>query len=580
MTGIETAQLVEALLRPQAYPHRPEKVELAQTQMSLVFMTGEFVYKVKKPVNLGYLDYTTLEKRLFFCQQEVALNRRLCPGIYLGVATVSLDNGKLVVEGKGEATEYAVKMRQLPAERMMDVLLVQGKVSAEMVKRVAARMARFHREAATNPAISAFGSLEAIQANTEENFSQTQKYVGSAISPEEFEAIKIWTRDAMAAQKSLFQRRVEQGRIRDCHGDLHAANVCFTNGVCIYDCIEFNDRFRYCDVASETAFLAMDLDFHGRPGLSRAFTNAYGELSKDGEIAQLLDFYKVYRACVRGKVECFRSDDKLVPAADRERALQRAQAYFRLAASYVAASGGTPLSSGGRELKRVPIHRDHPAPSPVEGEGTNATPQWDQRQRRAAAATRLRLFITVGLTGTGKTVLAEALTARLGLALISSDVVRKKLAAIPLAEHRYEEFDRGLYSAEFTRRTYDALFEEADRLLAKGKSVILDASFRKAEERRRAGQVARSRGADLWTIEVTCPEEVVRERLEQRMRQANVPSDGRWEVYVSQKQDFDPVETGPGHVRVDSSRSIPELVEQVVQALSPKKKASASKRSV
>lgn len=587
MVELETSKLVEALLRPEAYPHRPERVELAQTQMSLVFMTGQFVYKVKKPVNLGYLDYSTLAKRLFFCQQEVALNRRLCPEVYLGVAPIARQGDRLVVEGKGEAVEYAVKMRQLPRDRTMDVLLEKGRVTREMVRQVADRMARFHSQAETSPAISAFGSLEAIHTNTQENFSQTERYVGRAISSEQYGAIRDWTRAFMKRQAPLFERRVREGRIRDCHGDLHAAHVCFskipryiggTDGICIYDCIEFNNRFRYCDVASEIAFLAMDLDFHRHPDLSRTFTRSYMELAGDKDMGQLLDFYKVYRAYVRGKVECFRSEDRLVSPADREKALHRAQAYFDLAVSYIEGGPRRPrrttlLSPRGRERERVPIHRD-----PVKGDGGHKTPSERRNRQSRKSTTPLRLFITVGMVGTGKTALAEALARELDVTVLSSDAVRKGLAAIPLTEHRYEEFNAGIYSADFTRRTYDALFDEADRLLSEGKSVILDASFKRAEERDRARQAARMRGADFWLIEVTCPEEVVRQRLEERLRQPNVPSDGRWEIYLAQKRDFDPVQPEAHHIRADSSKSLAQMVEDILSRLSGQHKASASRR--
>lgn len=551
MPEIEISELVKALLNPDAYPHQPRKVELAQTQMSLVFMTGQFAYKVKKPVNLGYLDYTTLEKRLFFCQQEVKLNRRLCPEVYLGVAPICRKGDKLVMEGEGEVVEHAVKMQQLPQDRMMDVLLERHQVTEDMVKQVATRMAQFHREAETSPAISAFGSLDIIETNIEENLSQTEEHIGTAISAKEYETIRDHTRSFIQEQAPLFRRRVKEGRIRDCHGDLHAANICFWNELVIYDCIEFNDRFRYCDVASEIAFLAMDLDFHNRIDLSKVFSQAYIQLSDDNEIKPLLAFYKGYRACVRGKVECFKSEDKLVSATDRERALRRARAYFKLAVSYIVTTRGrarrtNPLAPRGRELER--------------------------------GGWRLRLFITVGLVGTGKTVLAEALAKKLGLNVISSDVVRKRLAGIPLTERHYEEFDKGLYSLESTRRTYDALFEEADKLLARGKSVILDASFRKAEERLKAEKVARVRNAQFWIIEVACPEEIVRQRLEWRLHQTDASSDGRWEIYVAQKQDFEPIEPGQPHIRLDTSRPVDELVEMVTQQLASHTKSPTSRR--
>jgi aminoglycoside phosphotransferase family enzyme len=326
---------VEALLEPKAFLHKPEKVELVQTQMSLIYLTGEFVYKVKKPVNLGYLDYTTLEKRHFFCRRELELNRRLCPDAYLAVVPIVKENGELRMEGQGEAIEYAVKMRQLPQGRMMDVLLSRGQVTLEMVESVAERLAGFHQKAATNQEIAAFGKLNVIRQNCDENFVQTEKYVGLTILRAKYERIRDYTNDFIESKAGLFEKRVGEGRIRDCHGDLHAAHVCFTDDICIYDCIEFNDRFRYCDVTSELAFLAMDLDRYQRPGLSRHLVDSYVGLSHDEELLTLLNFYKCYRAYVRGKVEGFKLDDPLISQSEKMKALETARSYFQLAELYV-----------------------------------------------------------------------------------------------------------------------------------------------------------------------------------------------------------------------------------------------------
>jgi len=310
--------------------------------MSFILLTGEYVYKIKKPVNLGYLDYTTLEKRRFFCQQELELNRRLCPDAYLAVVpiTMSLRGAKrrsnlLRIGGQGKAIEYAVKMKQLPQDRMMDVLLPQGRVTQEMVARVAEKLVGFHQRAETNQKIAAFGRLDVIRQNTDENFAQTEKYIGISITAEEYRHVKNYTDNFVDSNASLFDKRVREGKIKDCHGDLHAAHVCFTDGICIYDCIEFNDRFRYSDVASEIAFLAMDLDRYRQAGLSRHLINTYVGLSHDEGLLKLLDFYKCYRAYVRGKVESFKLDDPYIPEEEKAKVLTAAQGYFQLAESYL-----------------------------------------------------------------------------------------------------------------------------------------------------------------------------------------------------------------------------------------------------
>jgi aminoglycoside phosphotransferase family enzyme len=326
---------VGALLKSRAYPHKPQKIELVQTQMSFIFLTGEYVYKIKKPVNLGYLDYTTLEKRHFFCHQELKLNRRLCPDAYLAVVPIVEEKGKLRIEGGGKAIEYAVKMKQLPQDRMMDLLLPRGQVTLEMVARVAEKLMGFHQNAETNQKIAAFGRLDVIRHNCDENFAQTEKYIGTSITAEEYQHIRNYTNNFIDSNARLFDKRVREGKIRDCHGDLHAAHVCFTDDICIYDCIEFNDRFRYSDVASEVAFLAMDLDRYQQAGLSRHLVNTYVGLSHDEELLKLLNFYKCYRAYVRGKVESFKLDDPYIPEEEKAKVLTAARSYFELAESYV-----------------------------------------------------------------------------------------------------------------------------------------------------------------------------------------------------------------------------------------------------
>jgi len=335
----ELPALVQALLNPRAYPEPSHHIELEQTQLSFAFLTGDYVYKVKKAVDFGFLDFTTLEKRRFFCEQEVVLNRRLCPDIYLGVVAITRQGRDIAIGGDGEVIEYAVKMRQLPRERMMDRLLPRGQVTPGMVERVAGKVADFHSRAEVIGEERGCGGLETVLVNTEENFVQTEKYIGVSIPENAYHAIKSYSDCFVEENASLFTERVRRGRVRDCHGDLHAAHVCFCNDICIYDCIEFNDRFRYGDVASEVAFLAMDLDHYGRVNLSRQFVNAYMAASQDAELETLLNFYKCYRAYVRGKVEGFKLDDPHIAKAEKEKILAIARDYFELADSYTMQSG-------------------------------------------------------------------------------------------------------------------------------------------------------------------------------------------------------------------------------------------------
>lgn len=330
----ELPPLIQALFKPEAYPDPPRAIELVQTQISYVFLADNLVYKIKKLVDFGFLDFTTLEKRKHFCEKEIELNRRLCPDAYLGVVTVTQDNGSYHIGGRGEAVEYAVNMRRLPRERMMDVLLAGNKVTPDMLRRVAEIVAAFHRKAATGGEINTVGGINAVITNTSENFTQTEKHVGAIIPRETFHRIRDFTEGFISENSSLFRQRADEGRIRDCHGDLHAAHICFGEKICIYDCIEFIDRFRYTDVAAEVAFLAMDLDHYGRSDLSKTFVDAYVASSGDKDILSLLNFYKCYRAYVRGKIGCQQYEDPHIPAAAKEAVLANTQGYFELAESY------------------------------------------------------------------------------------------------------------------------------------------------------------------------------------------------------------------------------------------------------
>jgi len=327
--------LPKALLNPEIYPDRPEEVKFIETHISLVFLTGKHVYKVKKPVDFGFLDFTTLEKRRYFCEQEVTLNRRLSPEIYLGVVKITRDGDEISWEGRGEVIEYAVKMKQIPEEFLMDKLLERGKVTPEMVKAVSEKLTRFYSIAETNDFIKSFARPERVKQDTDENFEQTHPYIGVTIAKDIYEEVKRKTNDFYKTRDKIFYQRITSDRIRDCHGDLRLEHIFWGNEISIFDCIEFNERFRYTDVAADIGFLAMDLDYHGREDLSHHLIRIYIERSDDRDLMKVLDFYKCYRAFVRGKVESFRLDDPNIPGKEKKEALIRAQKYFSLSHRYI-----------------------------------------------------------------------------------------------------------------------------------------------------------------------------------------------------------------------------------------------------
>ncbi len=326
-------QVVQALMKPEAYDEEPGQIELTQTHISFVFLTRNFVYKVKKAVDLGFLDFTTLEKRRFFCEKELELNKRLCGDMYLEVVPINRSN-VIKIKGEGETVEYAVKMTRMPQEKMMNKLLEENKVDSKIIDRIAKIIAEFHSKAETNRRINEFGSLAIIETNWKENFEQTQEFVGKTITMEDFKLIRERIDDFMKRNAPFFGKRMAEGRVRDCHGDIHSGNIFVTDRIYIFDAIEFNERFRYSDVASDIAFLAMDLDFKERTDLSNFFIERYVKYSGDQELMTLLPFYKCYRAYVRGKVTSFKLKDPNVGGEEKSAAIKEAKSYFKLASIY------------------------------------------------------------------------------------------------------------------------------------------------------------------------------------------------------------------------------------------------------
>ncbi|NPB06639.1 MAG: gluconokinase [Aquificae bacterium] len=304
--------------------------ELKQTHASWVLLLPDRVYKIKKPVNFGFLDYSTPEKRRQMCQKELLLNRRLCPWLYESVVPVSEINGRWELENPSNPVEWAVKMKRIPEGALLSERL--DRATKEELKKVALRLAEFHKKAER---ADRYGSLEVIRYNAQENFDQTAPFVGDAITEDDYAFIKEKTFAFLDKKTRLFQRRVEEGKIKDGHGDVRAEHVAFLpQGVCIFDCIEFNDRFRCGDVVNDMCFLSTELEFFGRPELAKAYEDEYFALTGDEEGRELLPFYKTYRAYVRGKVYSFLSRDENLKPEERERAKETARKFFKLARKY------------------------------------------------------------------------------------------------------------------------------------------------------------------------------------------------------------------------------------------------------
>ncbi|MCD6562128.1 MAG: phosphotransferase [Deltaproteobacteria bacterium] len=329
------SSMINDLQNPGSLPDMTENVQVIQTHISIVFVADEFVYKVKKPVNFGFLNFSSLEKRNFYCHREVKLNRRLSEGIYIDVLPIYLDEKTYTMrDGQGEIVEYAVKMKRIPDDKLMKEMFGSGLLLNDHLKRVAGVLADFHSNAENSPEIDQFGRPESFQINTDENFEQVEKYRGITIEEKTFDAIRVWTDVFYRSNKDLFFERIKSGRIRDCHGDLHMEHICLTDPLQIIDCIEFNDRFRYSDTIADIAFLLMDLEYHGGKDEAKTLWKYYKELAKEKDVNALLSFYKVYRAFVRGKVISFQLDDESISRKEKEEAVDKAKKYFKLACSY------------------------------------------------------------------------------------------------------------------------------------------------------------------------------------------------------------------------------------------------------
>jgi hypothetical protein len=329
-------QLVESMMRPEFYPHNPERVELIQTHISYIFIAGDLVYKVKKAVDFGFLDFTTLGKRKYYCDKEVILNQRFAPHVYRDVARIIEEPpGSLRMKNGNRIVEYAVEMEKIPEERMLHRLVEEQTVKDNDIRRVGAYLAGVYRNIRSDTKARSFGGVKAISMNVVENFDQTRKYIGGPVTKDTFSAIETWSLSFMEKNGALFEKRIADGHIKDCHGDLHLQHICIDDErIAVFDCIEFNERFRYGDVASDVAFLSMDFEFNERKDLAELFVDAYREESGDEDLVTILPFYKTYRAMVRAKVTSFLLDDAAVEETARTAAFLKARRYYDLAYEY------------------------------------------------------------------------------------------------------------------------------------------------------------------------------------------------------------------------------------------------------
>ena len=435
---------------------------------------------MKKPVNLGFADFSTRERRRHFCQREVELNRRLCPEVYLGVVPIFKTASGFSFNGEGEIAEYCVKMKELSRGWFLSELLTKNLVGEAEINRVLSRLHRFYQSQSPGPKIDLWGTPEKLKISTDENFAQVEPFAGKTISPAAFETIRHFTNRFYAVHGKRFRERIQQHRIRDCHGDLHLDHVHITpDTLSIFYCIEFNDRFRFIDVANDVAFLAMDFDFEGRSDLANLLLRNAVRQFQDFAMLKVANFYKCYRAFVRGKVESILGTEK--ETRNPQEHEKQAARYFRLALRYAV---------------------------------TDSEPS---------------VLAVMGRVGTGKTTVAERLASELDWPIFSSDKIRKTLAGAPLAERTAPELREKIYSDEMTEQTYRELLRQGLAALENGHGVVLDATFSSRTYREFLRQECEKAKVHLQVIELDVDRATIASRLKARDQSAGEISDARLE---------------------------------------------------
>ncbi|MBP7149691.1 MAG: AAA family ATPase [Acidobacteria bacterium] len=485
----ELERLIDRLAAPGALPGAADgPVEVVQTHISAVFLSGTRAFKLKKPVDFGFLDFSTRERRAHFCREELRLNRRLSPDTYLGLCPVWWRGDDVEVgppvENPPPCDELLVAMERLPADRMMDRLLERDAVEPVSVERLARLVAAFHTRAGAGEDVARFGTRENAGRHALDNFDQTARFRGELFDAGRHARMRSRTAGFLETRERLFAGRIQQGRIRDGHGDLHSPNICLPadGRIVVYDCIEFSPAYRCIDVASEVAFLEMDLEFRGRPDLGRLFVQTYNAVAEDPTLESMLPFYRSYRAMVRAKISALTSAAEEVAPAVRARAAENARALFDLADQYTL--GMTPP----------------------------------------------RLVVLAGPTGVGKSSIARELQRRAGLCPLETDRIRKRLAGLDPDQPAPASFSKGIYTPAMTQATYRALGREALDRLQRGESALAVGTFLAREQREIVRDVAAKARTPLLFVRLSAPEAVIVERL--TSRPAGM-SDADVEVYRS-----------------------------------------------
>lgn len=513
---MDAQTLHHLLMQRRTWPGTDGGVEFRETHASRVYLVGERVYKVKKPVNFGFLDFSTLERRRHFCAEEVRLNDRFAPGTYLGVAELREKAGELRLDGPGEVVEVAVMMKRLPQERMLDRLIAADDPNLPgIMDKLGRRLAELHTASPVRRGKPGSDRRRGA-AHWRQNFTQSRPFTPRLLTVAALTRAQEWTDRYLRRKAHLLDAREAAGLVREGHGDLHSAHICLTEPLQIYDCIEFNPRFRVADTACDLAFLLMDLDFAGRRDLATELLAAYRNAGgPDPGPERLLTFYKVYRAWVRGKVDGLLAANLPTTDPGRAKAEGASRRYFNLALGYL-----------------LPC----------------------------------RLLLTCGLMGSGKSTLARALGVALGARVLRSDEVRKNLAGAAAVGSETHSYGAGIYDPAMTETTYAQLLEEVEKYLGE-ETVIVDAAFPDPRRRRPFLAAAAAAGCPVSILHCRCPEPVALERLARRQLRGEDISDGRPSLYRLQAADFRAPGPEEPCIAVDTTGDVDYTIQLLVGRL-------------
>lgn len=490
MSETSPGKLILSMQNPDLYDHPVDGFQIIETHISQVILTGDYAYKIKKPMDFGFLNFATLERRKHFCEEELRLNRRLAEKLYLEVVPITGTPENPTLGGAGEAFEYAIKMRQFGQDQLFDRLQEQGQLTSEPLMDLARQVAAFHEQLPPVPDEKPLGTPEAVFAAMQENFDQIRPLIDDSTLLMQLDNLEAWTESTFERHRELIAHRRLSGMVRECHGDLHLANITrFEGEVTVFDCIEFNEPFRWIDVINDLAFLLMDLESRKESTLANQVLNAYLEYRDDFEALPLLPLYKAYRAMVRAKIALFTMANPGATEAEKDELMQRYRSYARLAEGYGA----------------IPNHY---------------------------------LLATTGLSASGKTCVSAALASELGLVRLRSDVERKRLHGLAPLENSRSSTGGNLYTEEATEKTYQRLAKLAGQVLAAGLPVIVDAASLKEKERSLLATVAESRGVPFALIHCEAPEDLRREWIRNRKGDA---SEATEELLDAQQNWFEPL---------------------------------------